>query len=48
VSNGALPPLVDVYAGFARTMALWPTIQANRVIRELKRMELLMASRRGA
>jgi hypothetical protein len=29
-------------------MALWPTIQANRVIRELKRMELLMASRRAA
>jgi hypothetical protein len=31
-----------------RTTARGPMIQVNRAIRELKRMELLMASRRGA
>jgi hypothetical protein len=29
-------------------MALWPVIQANRIIRELKRLELRIATRHGA
>jgi hypothetical protein len=41
-----LPAATLLLMSLTMKMALWPTIQANRVIRELKRMELQMVSRR--
>ena len=38
-----LPAAVLLLTGLTIKMALWPTLQANRVIRELKRLELQVA-----
>lgn len=40
-----LPAATLLLMSLTIKMALWPTIQANRVIRELKRIELQIASR---
>lgn len=40
-----LPAATLLLMSLTMKMALWPTIQANRVIRELKRMELQIVSR---
>lgn len=40
-----LPAATLLLMSLVMKMALWPTIQANRVIRELKRLELQMVSR---
>jgi hypothetical protein len=42
-----LPAATLLLMSLTMKMALWPTIQANRVIRELKRLELVMVSRAG-
>jgi hypothetical protein len=42
-----LPSAVLLLTSLIIKMAMWPTIQANRVIRELRRMELQMARRGG-
>jgi hypothetical protein len=43
-----LPSAVLLLTSLIIKMAMWPTIQANRVIRELRRMELQMVRRGGA
>jgi hypothetical protein len=43
-----LPSAVLLLTGTAMKMALMPTMQANRVIRELKRLELQVAMARKA
>lgn len=40
-----LPAAVALLMSLAIKLALYPVIQSNRVIRELKRLELLIASR---
>lgn len=40
-----LPAAVALLMALAIKLALYPVIQANRVIREMKRLELLIASR---
>lgn len=40
-----LPAAVALLMALAIKLALYPAIQANRVIREMKRLELLIASR---
>ena len=40
-----LPAAVLLVMSLVIKMGLWPTIQANRVLRELKRLELQMAQR---
>lgn len=40
-----LPAATLLLMSLTMKMAVWPTIQANRVIREIKRMELQMARR---
>ena len=42
-----LPSVVLLLTATAMKMALMPTLQANRVIRELKRLELQIAVSRG-
>jgi hypothetical protein len=42
-----LPAVVLLMMSLTIKMALWPTIHANRVLRELRRMELQMARRNG-
>nr|WP_314443225.1 DUF6768 family protein [uncultured Sphingomonas sp.] len=42
-----LPAVTLLLMALTIKMALWPTIQANRVIRELRRLELVMVSRKG-
>jgi hypothetical protein len=42
-----LPAATLLLMSLVMKMALWPTIQANRIIRELKRMELQMVSRQS-
>jgi hypothetical protein len=42
-----LPSAVLLLTSLIIKMAMWPTIQANRVIRELRRMELQMVRRGG-
>jgi len=43
-----LPSAVLLLMSLMIKLALWPTIQTDRVLRELKRMELLMAHRQAA
>ncbi|MGV8928407.1 MAG: DUF6768 family protein [Brevundimonas sp.] len=43
-----LPSIVLLLTGTAMKMALMPTMQANRVLRELKRLELQVAMARKA
>ena len=38
-----LPALLLLLTGLIIKMALWPTLQTNRVLRELKRLELQVA-----
>ena len=42
-----MPSAVLLLTSLIIKMAMWPTIQANRVIRELRRLELQMAHRGG-
>ena len=46
--RSGLPAVTLLLMSLTMKMALWPTIQANRVLRELKRIELQMVSRHEA
>ena len=43
-----LPSAVLLIMSLMIKLAMWPTIQTDRVLRELKRMELLMAHRHAS